>query len=76
MKGLSEENDFHLEVDIETVLRRLSVNDNIMCSLIDARSATARWLYENISLLPEAKQEMLMKIAKNFREISDTPHKQ
>lgn len=72
IKGLSEENDFRLEADREAVLRRLSVNDNMLCSLIDARSAAARWLGENLPLLPEKEQESLQKIAENCQKISDT----
>lgn len=68
--GLSKEEDFRPENDGENVARRLSVNDNMLCSLIDARYAASAWLQENLSLVPEACRESLIKIAENCRRIS------
>lgn len=72
INGLSRESDFRLEDDRENVLRRLNVNDSMLCCLIDARRAAASWLRENISLIPEKGQEYLAKMAENFQRISDT----
>lgn len=72
IEGLSKETDFQLENDKENVLRRLSVNDNMLCHLIDSRQAVAVWLRENVSLLTEMGREYLEKIAENFQTIADT----
>lgn len=72
INGLSKESDFHMENDRENVLRRLSVNDNMLCCLIDARRAAASWLREGIPLIPEAGREDLEKMAQNEQLISDT----
>ena len=72
MEGLSKEADFRLENDRENVLRRLDVNDNMLCCLIDSRRAASVWLLENIPVVPEAGREQLAKIAENCRMISDT----
>lgn len=72
IKGLTKEMDFQLETDRENVLRRLCVNDAMLCSLIDARRAAASYLHENISLLTGKKREHLEKIAENFLFISDS----
>lgn len=72
IKGLLTESDFRLEGDKENVLRRLNVNDDMLCSLIDARRAAASWLRGNIALLSEKGREYLAKIAENFQAISDT----
>lgn len=71
MEGLSKESDFQLENDRENVMRRLSVNDNMLCSLIDSRQAAAVWLRENLSLLAETAQKHLEKMAENFRTIAE-----
>lgn len=71
INGLSRESDFRLESDRENVLRRLNVNDNMLCCLIDARRAAASWLRENMLLVPKAGQEHLEKMAGNFQMISD-----
>ena len=55
----------------ENVLRRLSINDNMLCSLIDARNAAAAWLQESSSVLTEDGREHLAKIAENCRKIAD-----
>lgn len=70
--GLSKDSDFQLENDRENVLRRLDVNDNMLCSLIDSRRAAASYLHENvyISLMSENEQKYLAKIAENCRTIS------
>lgn len=72
IEGLSKESDFRLESDKENVLRRLNVNDNMLCSLIDSRQAAAAWLKESGDLLMEAGQEHLAKIAENYRMIADS----
>lgn len=69
IEGLSKESDFRLEDDRENVLRRLSVNDNMLCSLIDARHAAAVWLQESSSLLTKDGREYLAKIAENCQKI-------
>lgn len=71
MKGLSKEEDFQLESDRENALRRLCVNDNMLCNLIDARQAAASYLGDNLSLLTGRKQQYLAKIAENCQAISD-----
>lgn len=71
IEGLSKEKDFGPENDEESVSRRLSVNDNMLCSLIDARYAASVWLQENVSLVPEDCRERLAGIAGNCRTISD-----
>ena len=71
MRGLLEEADFDLENDREKVLRRLSVNDNMLCHLIDSRQAAACWLKENIALLDGKEKEALGGIAKNCQKIAD-----
>lgn len=72
IRGLAEESDFQLESDKENVLRRLSVNDNMLFHLTDSRRAAASYLRENISLLPENGREYMAKIAENCQAISDT----
>ena len=72
IKGLAAESDFRLENDKENVLRRLNVNDNMLCNLIDSRRAAASYLRENIALLTEQSQEYLTKIAGNCQTIADT----
>lgn len=72
MKGLSKESDFQLENDRENVLRRLSVNDSLLCSLIDSRGAAVLWLRDNIDLIPEKGKGYLTKIAENCQTIFDT----
>lgn len=71
INGLSKEEDFELGSDKESVLRRLNVNDNMICNLIDARSAAASYLRANLSLVAEKEREYLTKIAENCRTISD-----
>lgn len=71
IKGLSKESDFRLENDKENVLRRLTVNDNMLCNLIDARHAAASYLRENTALLTGQGQEYLAKIAENCQTIAD-----
>lgn len=71
MEGLAREADFCLESDADHALRRLGVNDNMLCTLIDARRAAASYLRENISLLPEKNQKYLAKIAENCQIIAD-----
>lgn len=71
IKGLSKESDFRLENDKENVLRRMTVNDNMLCNLIDARRAAASYLRENTALLTGQVQEHLAKIAENCQTIAD-----
>ncbi|MDE6619576.1 MAG: helix-turn-helix domain-containing protein [Lachnospiraceae bacterium] len=71
IKGLSQEEDFRLERDRENVMRRLNVNDSMLCSLMDARRAAASYLRESCSLLTEKEQEHLAKIAENEQSIAD-----
>lgn len=71
MKGLSRESDFQIASDKDNVLRRLCVNDSMLCSLIDARCAAVSYLHENITLMPESGQEYLKKIVINCQTISD-----
>ncbi|MCI9142753.1 MAG: helix-turn-helix transcriptional regulator [Lachnospiraceae bacterium] len=70
IKGLSKEDDFQLETDRESVLRRLSVNDNMLCCLGDARQAAASYLRESLPLLPESGQSYLAEIMANCETIS------
>lgn len=70
-KALSREDDFWPEHDKENVLRRLSVNDNMLCNLIDARRAAAVYLRASTYLLGERESEYLAKIADNCQLISD-----
>ena len=49
----------------------MNVNDNMLCSLIDARNAAAAWLQESSSLLTEDGREYLAKIAENCQKIAD-----
>lgn len=72
INGLSRESDFRLESDRENVLRRLNVNDNMLCCLIDARRAAASWIREGVPLVPKTAQGYLTKMAENFQMISDT----
>lgn len=69
--GLSREEDFRPKGDWENVSRRLSVNDDMLCCLIDARYAANAWLQENLPLVSEACRERLARIAGNCKEISD-----
>ena len=71
IRGLSREEDFRLEHDRENVLRRLSVNDSMLGTLIDCRRAAAVWLGENLSAVSEAGRERMEKIADNCRTIAD-----
>lgn len=71
MKGLSKEDDFQLECDKENVLRRLGVNDNMLCNLIDARCAAAAYLRTSTYLLEERESGYLVQIAENCQRISD-----
>lgn len=71
IEGLSREEDFRPENDEENVSRRLSVNDDMLCCLIDARYAGAAWLQENLPLVSGACREKLIKIAENCRTISE-----
>lgn len=72
INGLSKESDFQIENDRENVLRRLSVNDNMLCSLADSRRAAASWLQESMTLLSAKGREYLGQIAENYQTISDT----
>lgn len=69
--GLSREEDFRLADDRENVMRRLTVNDDMLGALIDARSAAAAWLRENLSVIPQTGRGHLAKIAENCRTIAD-----
>ncbi|MCM1155419.1 MAG: helix-turn-helix domain-containing protein [Roseburia sp.] len=71
IEALSKEEDFELEKDRENVLRRLGVNDSMMCSLIDARSAAAAYLRESSSLSAGPGREHLERIAENCQTIAD-----
>lgn len=71
MRGLAREADFGQEPDRDKVLRRLGVNDSMLCCLIDARRAAASYLEENIALIPENMRPHLEKIARSCREISE-----
>lgn len=72
IQGVSREEDFRPEGDGEKVSRRLSVNDDMLRCLVDARYAAAAWLQENLPLVSEADRELLAQIAENCRRISDT----
>lgn len=74
IKGLSKEADFDLGNDRENVLRRLEVNDNMLCHLIDSRRTAALYLRDNIALLSETEKggEYLEKMAENLETIADT----
>lgn len=72
IRGLSMESDFRIESDRDNVLRRLEVNDNMLCNLADSRRAAAVWLREDTSLANETGQQYLAKIAENCQTISDT----
>lgn len=71
IRGLSEEEDFCLERDRDKVLRRLDVNDSMLCQLADSRRAAASWLRENIPLLPEEERGDLERAADNCQAIAD-----
>lgn len=71
IRGLCKESDFDLINDRENVTRRLSVNDNMVCHLIDSRYAAALWLGESISLVDGKEREYLGKIAQNCQRIAD-----
>ena len=71
IEGLSRETDFRLADDRENVMRRLTVNDDMLGTLIDARFAAAAWLRENLSVIPQTGQEHLVKIAENCQTIAD-----
>ncbi|MCM1189675.1 MAG: helix-turn-helix domain-containing protein [bacterium] len=71
IEGLSREEDFRTAEGKEDCLRRLNVNDNMLCNLIDARRAAAFWLRENLFLLSGMEREQLAKIAGNFQNIFD-----
>lgn len=71
IKGLSQESDFRFERDRENVMRRLNVNDSMLCNLVDARQAAASYLSESRFLLTEKEQEPLIKIAENEQAIAD-----
>lgn len=71
IKGLSKEENFQLASDRENVLRRLSVNDNMLYSLIDARRAAASYLRTSVYLAAEKESEYLVKIAENYQAVSD-----
>lgn len=69
--GLSREEDFRLADDRENVMRRLTVNDDMLGTLIDARFAAAAWLRENLSVIPQTGRECLAKIAENCQTIAE-----
>ncbi|MCI8632094.1 MAG: helix-turn-helix transcriptional regulator [Lachnospiraceae bacterium] len=71
MQALAKDSDFCLEKDRENALRRLSVNDNMLCHLIDSRRCAAGYLRESMDLLPSPLQETLAKIAANCQNIAD-----
>ena len=71
IRGLSEEEDFCLERDRDKVLRRLDVNDSMLCQLADSRRAAASWLRENIPLLQEEERGDLERAADNCQAIAD-----
>lgn len=71
IRGLSAESDFELDGDREAVMRRLSVNDSMLCNLADARKAAAVYLRENDSLLAHQEREYLEQIAGNEQAIAD-----
>lgn len=72
IRGLSMESNFRIESDRDNVLRRLEVNDNMLCNLADSRRAAAVWLREDTSLANETGRQYLAKIAENCQTISDT----
>lgn len=71
IKGLLKEDDFRIESDRDNVLRRLSVNDSMMCSLMDSRNAAASYLHISTYLATENESVYLTKIAENCQAISD-----
>lgn len=71
IRGLSRESDFRLADDRENVLRRLGINDSMLCNLMDSRHAAASYLHENIALMPEKDREHLAQIAQNCQAIAD-----
>ncbi|MDE6750023.1 MAG: helix-turn-helix domain-containing protein [Lachnospiraceae bacterium] len=71
IKGLLKEDDFRIESDRENVLRRLSVNDSMLCNLLDSRHAAASYLRTSIYLTTENESVYLAKIAENCQAISD-----
>ena len=71
IRGLSEEEDFCLERDTDKALRRLDVNDSMLCQLADSRQAAASWLRENIPLLPEEGRGDLERAADNCQAIAE-----
>lgn len=71
MSGLAKESDFMIGSDRENVLRRLNVNDSMLCSLADSRQAAAAYLRESSSAIPERGRERLERMAVNCQMISD-----
>lgn len=69
--GLSREADFAPESGRDNVLRRLGVNDAMLCNLADARQAAALWLRDNVPLLTREGQTHLLRMADNCRAIAD-----
>ncbi len=72
MDALSRECSFDLDNDRENALRRLDVNDSMLCQLVDARKAAERWLTENLPLVEGRRREELARMAQNCRAICDT----
>lgn len=71
MEGLSRDEDFELTNDRTNALRRLGVNDSMLCTLIDARRAAALWLQDNVGLLSGEEQGHLGRMAANCQSIAD-----
>ncbi len=71
IQGLAKESDFQLDADRENVLRRLCVNDSMLCSLKDARQAAASYLQETAALVPDAIRGHVEEMAVCCRQIAD-----
>ncbi len=68
IKALSAESDF-VAADIDSVKRRLGVNDSMLLCLADARRCAAAYIAQSAQLLPEQSRPAAEAIARNFAEI-------
>lgn len=72
IRSLSEDSRFDITADRENAERRLSVNDNMLVNLIDARRSAAGYLRDSLPLLPESAHGQLTKLADNYKVIYES----